>query len=307
MDNLKASKLEVQKDKSDSTSIESCAVSVGTCIDAPAIPVSNAGIIQEEKDKEIEQAIVATANDSETHIDQDEILIPLDDSNVDDTIPTNLTKSQALKLRLRTLQQKMNQARQLNRQAVKDEGARLTSDGQAREKKRQQMADKQSEQAALESRHAPAHAKARELDVDPKYLTEQAATSVRHARLQAETRERNQHSVHDYHNPQGQHRNYERSLRSLPRTNGDTMSDTSTFTLLDSSVSGVAADDAEREGARRLARELQRRNEKKRARVQADTGQHINKRNQMFNNKIERQYDASTAELQQNLERGTAL
>jgi len=69
----------------------------------------------------------------------------------------------------------------------------------------------------------------------------------------------------------------------------------------------------EREGARRLANELHRRIEKsknnKRVRLEFEESDvsYINKRNKMFNQKISRDYDKATAEIKQNLERGTAL
>ena len=70
--------------------------------------------------------------------------------------------------------------------------------------------------------------------------------------------------------------------------------------------------DKEREGARRLANELHRRIEKskkKRNRLEFDETDvtYINQRNKRFNQKISRNYDQATAEIKQNLERGTAL
>ena len=68
----------------------------------------------------------------------------------------------------------------------------------------------------------------------------------------------------------------------------------------------------EREGARRLANELHRRIQKaakKRNRFEFDETDvtYINQRNKRFNQKISRDYDQATAEIKQNLERGTAL
>lgn len=68
----------------------------------------------------------------------------------------------------------------------------------------------------------------------------------------------------------------------------------------------------EREGARRMANELYRRIEKqknKRDRLELEETDvsYINKRNKRYNQKISRNYDKSTAEIKQNLERGTAL
>lgn len=70
--------------------------------------------------------------------------------------------------------------------------------------------------------------------------------------------------------------------------------------------------DKEREGARRLANELHRRIQKaakKRNRMEFNETDvtSINKRNKLFNKKISRNYDRASAEIKQNLERGTAL
>lgn len=68
----------------------------------------------------------------------------------------------------------------------------------------------------------------------------------------------------------------------------------------------------EREGARRMANELYRRIDKqknKRNRMEFDETDvsYINQRNKRFNQKISRNYDKTTAEIKQSLERGTAL
>ena len=76
-----------------------------------------------------------------------------------------------------------------------------------------------------------------------------------------------------------------------------------------------AAASSERAGARRLADEMYRRAaksdaaRKKRSAVEFDATDisGINKRNKRFNEKIGRNFDAHTAEIRQNLERGTAL
>jgi pre-mRNA-splicing factor SYF2 len=68
----------------------------------------------------------------------------------------------------------------------------------------------------------------------------------------------------------------------------------------------------ERQGARNLANEMKRRIDKaksKRDRVDFEETDvsYINKRNKKFNQKISRNFDKHTAEIRQNLERGTAL
>ncbi|KAI2504532.1 hypothetical protein MHU86_9937 [Fragilaria crotonensis] len=113
-------------------------------------------------------------------------------------------------------------------------------------------------------------------------------------------------SEEDYYNPEGQHRHYERNIKSIPRRVD--RSETDTFDPI--TVATTASDKAE--GAKRLADELKRRIEKqkmKRDRVEfeGEDVNYINKRNKHFNKKISRNYDNSTAEIRQNLERGTAL
>ena len=78
-------------------------------------------------------------------------------------------------------------------------------------------------------------------------------------------------------------------------------------------MNGPVNEIQEREGARHIAQELKRRIEKqaKRRREKVDFEEsdvsYINKRNKHFNEKISRNFDRHTAEIRQNLERGTAL
>ena len=78
-------------------------------------------------------------------------------------------------------------------------------------------------------------------------------------------------------------------------------------------MNGPVDETQEREGARHIAQELKRRIEKqaKRRREKVDFEEsdvsYINKRNKHFNEKISRNFDRHTAEIRQNLERGTAL
>jgi pre-mRNA-splicing factor SYF2 len=104
------------------------------------------------------------------------------------------------------------------------------------------------------------------------------------------------------------HRNYEKNLKSLPRNiDGDDRSGTFDPTM------NPADEIREREGARGLANELKRRaakaEKKKRERMdfEGEDVTYINQRNKRFNQKINRTYDEATAEIRQNLERGTAL
>lgn len=231
-----------------------------------------------------------------------------------DTEESSLSKSDALKRRLRQLKQKMNQARQLNQQAVKQEGERSTQQGAALEKKRSTAADKKAQQAIWAQQNAKALATASAAGVDAKHLTQQAVDSVAKAVTKAEKDELNRFSVNDDYNPEGQFRNYQRNVRSLSRNNIDASSNlgsTETFIPLEYSVDA----EQERQGARRISQEMHRRIEKKQKREQKrkereeDSGEvsYINQRNKRFNEKINRNYDKHTAEIRQNLERGTAL
>lgn len=200
--------------------------------------------------------------------------------------------SSSIKDRLRLLKQKMNQARKLNQLAVQEEG----QDGVSSFLKKQSSKTKAAK---------------------PNPLTQQVASQVIHEAQQASEKEAlNQFSVNDYHNPQGQFRNYQRNLRSLPSR--QVTSNSSTFDPTLAAINdSLDATVAEREGARYMAQEMRRRIEKKQKRefkrkqqemVDGDGDvSYINQRNKRFNQKINRTYDESTAEIRQNLERGTAL
>jgi cyclophilin family peptidyl-prolyl cis-trans isomerase len=229
---------------------------------------------------------------------------PAEDDDEEEPVPK--TKAEAMKLRLRKLKQKMNQARQLNKQAVKEEGERMNLQG--RQRRREHAATKQLKEEAWKSANAKALETAAAAGVEGKHLTEQAVESVSKARARDEKKELNRFEVNDYYNPEGQYRNYQRSLKSLPQH--VTGQSTATYNPLENE----ADPEQEREGARRLAAELHRRIEKSQKRERKrkqdeDTSDvsFINQRNKRFNEKISRTYDKQTAEIRQNLERGTAL
>jgi len=239
-----------------------------------------------------------------------------DEEKVEDQKPK--TKSQLLKERLRKLKMKNNQARQLNRQEVLKEGERLGSEeGMVKERRRQAMQDKKAKQKEWASRNAKALETGAKSGIDGKFLVEQASDSLKSATRRAEKEERSRHDVRDYHNSEGQHRNYERSLHSLPAEGTLRREDdaTSTFDPLRANMGpgNEIEQQAERDGARRLAHELKRRidkqSKKKRNRLdfEATDVSYINERNKRFNEKIGRNFDEHTAEIRQNLERGTAL
>lgn len=228
----------------------------------------------------------------------------VDEQDIDPHHP--LSAKDKIKLRMRYLKQKINQARQLNKQAVKEEGERLSETD--RDRKRQETRKNNTEK---ETAWNQAHQKTLELasktGVDAKNLAQTAAESLNVAEKQAAKSRLNAYHVNDYHNPEGQYRNYERSIRSVRRNVEN--ADESTYDPLDA----VLTTSGDREGAHLVATELQRRYEKSRKRdlkrkdKQDVEGSYINKRNKHFNKKISRTYDAATAEIKQNLERGTAL
>lgn len=293
-----------------------------------AVIVVDCGVIQEEEEEKaverdedeidldddgdkVEQETRKEKDDTDgtkqdkEQLEQEEA--PEESDEEDESVPR--TKSEALKRRLRKLKQKMNQARQLNRQAVQQEGERLGSiDGMSKERKRQAAMDKRARETTLQARNAKAMNTAAEAGVDGKYLVEQASESVARANARAEKDETNRFGVNDYYNPEGQHRNYRRNLKSLPHQVDTTTVSTETYNPLQNAVDP----DQERQGAQRLADELHRRIEKGQKRNSKrkeaeDTGNYINQRNKRFNEKINRTYDKATEEIRQNLERGTAL
>ena len=227
------------------------------------------------------------------------------------------TKAEALRQRMRKLKMKMNQARQLNKQEVLKEGERLGSvEGAAKARKRQQIQDKKSREEDWKSKNSKALEVAKAAGVDGKYLVEQAESSIQKSTKKHDKAVSNMYSVNDYHNPQGMHRNYERNLKSLPRNQvagyGAGVDADDTAGTFDPTMN-PSDEIREREGARGLANELKRRaakaEKKKRERIEfeGEDVTYINQRNKRFNQKINRTYDEATAEIRQNLERGTAL
>lgn len=117
--------------------------------------------------------------------------------------------------------------------------------------------------------------------------------------------------MNDYYNPEGQHRNYERNLKSLPHAAGPLLP-TEDMVATFNPISGTSDEAREREGARNLANEMKRRIEKQKAKrdrveFEQEDVSYINQRNKRFNQKLSRTFDKHTAEIRQNLERGTAL
>ena len=221
---------------------------------------------------------------------------------------TESPSSIAQQQRLRRLKQKMNQARQLNRQAVQEEGENMLlslSSGQQRG-----GGARKNDNTSKKHPSTGGGGGGKE-----KYLTQQASEAISKREKKEENAILNQYHIKDYHNPQGQYRNYLRNLKSLPK--GDTVSASATT---DATYNPLQfGDDAaeqqnerlQREGAHRLASELKRRIEKQQKRKQTDSDKDqtggINKRNKLYIQQISKDYDKHTKEIKQNLERGTAL
>ena len=255
----------------------------------------------------------------------------------EETAPPRKGSKAALQARLRKLKMKMNQSRQLNKREVHSEGERLGSEEGAAQHRRQQNKrdrdNRKKEWEAMSGRAADSAARAAATvggsaavdDADIKKLTDQASDVLRKAQRKADRAATNRYEITDTYNSEGQQRHYERSLKSVPRgmtqTHSAAASGLESGAVYDPLSSQLDADaheaaaSSERAGARRLADEMYRRAaksdaaRKKRSAVEFDATDisGINKRNKRFNEKIGRNFDAHTAEIRQNLERGTAL
>jgi len=235
---------------------------------------------------------------------QDEIELPQQEQQDTEQATTGKAK---LRDRLRKLKMKMNQARQLNRREVLREGERLGSEeGKAKERQRQLKEDKTRKNKQWETKNAKALEMAASSGIDGKSIVDQAGDSLNRAMRKEDKLDRNRYSVKDYHNPEGQFRNYERNMKSLPHSLD--RDETATYDPISAATSSVD----QQTGAKRLANELKRRIEKQRTKrgrkeFEGMDVSYINQRNKRFNEKISRNYDKPTAEIRQNLERGTAL
>ena len=231
------------------------------------------------------------ADDDEIDLEEEE----KEEADEEDGVP--LTKAQQMKQRLRKLKQKMNQARQLNKQAVKEEGQRV---GKPVRHNRPPKTKNTQEHAVVR---------------------QSAADALQKAEKTASRAEMKRYSVNDYHNPEGQFRSYERNLISVKRSReaaGDAYANQAagTYNPIDAALNN-GSQESERQGARRLAQEMHRRYEKRQKRNAAKIAKdlmdddadvnHINERNKRFNQKINRTYDKATAEIRENLERGSRL
>ena len=281
------------------------------------VQIVDCGIISDdegndESEKGAKKGLLSGENTTKHPTAKDDIEVELPVEEEEEVPPK--TKAEALKRRMRKLKMKMNQARQLNKQEVLREGERLGSvEGAAKARKRQQMMDKKAKELEWKKRNSKALEVAAAAGLDGKHLVEQADASLRKAYKKEQKAVSQQFAVNDYYNPEGQHRNYERNLKSLSRAAGPLPEDAVTNGHATFDPTTDESDEKrEREGARNLANELKRRIEKQkekrnRLEFEGEDVTWINQRNKRFNQKISRNFDKHTAEIRQNLERGTAL
>jgi len=281
-----------------------------------AVRIVDCGVVSEEDDnlyKDKNKNIPKYSNTTTQSVeDENEVELPEEDDDEEEEQPRN--KKEALRQRMRKLKMKMNQARQLNKQEVLREGERLGSvEGAAKARKRQQIQDKKVKEAEWKNRNRKALKVAAASGLDGKHLVEQADSSISRAMKKEERAVSSQFSMKDYHNPDGMHRNYERNLKNINRAAGGTLQDDSTSSTETFDPILDTSDEArERDGARNLAIEMKRRIEMQKSKrdrleFEGEDVTWINQRNKKFNQKISRNFDKHTAEIRQNLERGTAL
>jgi hypothetical protein len=150
----------------------------------------------------------------------------------------------------------MNQARQLNKQAVREEGDKIvfslatTGGGTSSSSLRKSS-------LKLTSSDKPPSG-----NMEPKISRETALESLTKAHRQSEQTEINQYAVNDDHNPVGQYRNYECNLKSLhavstahSEPNKDSME---IYNPLDHRHN-KKDEERQRQGAHQIATELNRR------------------------------------------------
>mmetsp|Transcript_4637 Transcript_4637/g.5337 ORF Transcript_4637/g.5337 Transcript_4637/m.5337 type:complete len:238 (+) Transcript_4637:1022-1735(+) len=236
---------------------------------------------------------------------------------------------------------KINQSRQLNHKQVLSEGERLGSkEAIAKHRKDTHKQEKIRKEKEWEAIHAQTFSSlkatkgnmndeatttssssttALKSQKELKALVQMGSESLRSNFKKNERKERNIYSTNDHYNSEGQLRNYERSLKSVDSHTLHTGIGASVSaggegsSYNDNDKQEQQAFQRERDGAKRLANELKRRAQKAEKRKQnkmefeATDVSYINKRNKHFNEKINRAYDKHTAEIRQNLERGTAL
>ena len=278
------------------------------------LTIIGGGIIKKQIQKEVEESVAADndeidLDDDENEEDSKPAAIEEEEEEEEEPVVNPNSKKGKLQERLRKLKMKMNQSRQLNKKEVLSEGDRLGSkEASDRYRKQTNKQDKQRKDQDLMEVHGKSTIM-KNLDKKQKQAMMQSGhESLYRVMKKEETRERTRYSERDYHNPEGQFRQYEINVKSIRAGYLDTS---------EKDPDDIESEQdklRERDGAKRLAAEMKRKSEKsernKRKKQQEFDGEdvsYINKRNKRFNEKIARNYDAHTAEIRQNLERGTAL
>lgn len=290
-------------------------------------PATNQTTLEEEDDE----------NEIDLNSDNEEQEAEVEGLNQDASTLSTSKKSK-LQERLRKLKLKINQTKQLNHQQVVIEGERFNSKEAFTKYEKQTVKNdkKNREKEQWDSVHSKhlSLLKNKRLDYDSNNvststsnnnnvnnnatkkeimaLTQSGQESIRQTFKKNEKKYKNQFSTNDYYNSEGQLRNYERSLKTIHNGGRNTNSNDNNN---GGGVGSKQNNDKERNGAKKLANELKRRAAKAEKRKQKDLDfegagmdvSYINKRNKHFNEKINRNYDKHTAEIRQNLERGTAL
>ncbi len=280
-----------------------------------------------------EEATKQTVDNDEIDLDQNAADAPEtnqspDENEVEDSpVPATgkvSSKKASLQKRLAALRKKINQSRTLNRKEVHAEAARLgTDEASAKERKRVSKEDRNAKKKEFDTyvvgklRSVGGSTGLTDDEKKLASLSQPAFESIRKMNAKAEKKESSQHGPDDYYNPEGQHSNYQRNLKSIRHTNydnGAAVNDSydPISALHNSNINNPLAMKNERDGAKRLANEMKRRaekraNAKRKPEFEAYDVSYINDRNKRFNEKISRNFDEHTAEIRQNLERGTAL
>ena len=239
-----------------------------------------------------------------------------------------LSKKAALQKRLAALRTKMNQSRTLNRREVHAEATRMgTDEASMQDRKRQNKQDRNAKQKEYETYvvgklHDAGGDSATDSKAEKKKvasLSQPAFDSIRQMNAKADKKERSQYGPDDYYNPEGQYSNYERNLNSVRHVASRRGEAPASLDSYDPTLksypnksASIQSSMSERDGAKRLATEMKRRAEKranKKQKLEFDAVDvtSINERNKRFNQKIGRNFDKHTAEIRQNLERGTAI
>lgn len=288
--------------------------------DDSEVDVSSSKVADHHTDKDENDELVADDSDHYQNT-AEEVINP---------VTGKLSKKSALQKRLAALRNKINQSRTLNRREVHAEASRMgTEEASMQERKRQNKQDKITKQKEHDTyvvgklrgvgdeilKTGDGRGERKKLAS----LSQPAYDSIWQMNERANKQERSKHGPNDYYNPEGQYSNYERNLKSVHHNVGSRRGETTTLDSYDptldahpnNSVNKPSAI-SEKVGARRLANEMKRRaekreNQKRKLEFDAVDVTSINERNKKFNQKIGRNFDKHTAEIRQNLERGTAL